>query len=79
MLVFGPTLLDFADHLGVGIDILAVMFTCRAIGGAVGSLGSGIIMDKLQNYSFSILCVIYVCCIISKLNHLSYYAANSGI
>ncbi len=67
LLVFGPTLLDFAEHLGVGIDVLAVIFTCRAIGGAVGSVISGIIMDKLQRFSFTILCVIYVCCIASEL------------
>ena len=66
VLVFGPTLLDLADHLGVGVDILAIMFTCRAIGGAVGSVMSGIIMDRLVRYSYTILCVIYVSCIASK-------------
>ncbi len=65
-MVFGPTLLDFAEHLGVGIEVLVIMFTCRAIGGAVGSVVSGIIMDKWEQYSFTILCVTYVCGIASK-------------
>ncbi len=72
LLVFGPTLLDFAEHLGVGIDVLVIMFTCRAIGGAVGSVVTGIVMDKLEQYSFTILCVIYVCCIASKYCIINY-------
>ena len=70
--MFGPTLLDLADHLSVGIDALAIMFTCRAIGAAVGSVGSGIVFDKMVEYSYTIFCVIYISCIASEYNLMWY-------
>ena len=38
MLVFGPTLLDLASHLSVGIGVLAAMFAVRAFGHGIGRL-----------------------------------------
>lgn len=66
MLVFGPTLLDLADHLNVGVAILAIMFTCRAVGGVIGSVASGVILDKYTTWSYTILSVVIFSCMISE-------------
>lgn len=64
--MFGPTLLDISSHLSVGVGVLAVMFTCRAIGSGVGSVSSGVIMDKYAGSSYMILSVITFSCITSR-------------
>lgn len=66
VLVFGPTLLDLADHLAVGVGVLAVMFTCRALGSAVGSVASGVVLDKYTAWSYTILSVIIFSCMASE-------------
>ena len=67
MLVFGPTLLDIADHLSVDVGVLSVMFTCRAVGGVIGSVASGVIIDKYYSGSYTILSIIITSCMASEL------------
>ena len=64
--MFGPTLLDIASHLSVGVGVLAVMFTCRAVGSGVGSVSSGVILDKYASWSYTTLSVITSSCIASR-------------
>ena len=66
-MIFGPTLLDLADHLGVGVGDLAAMFACRAIGAAIGSVCSGIALDKLFHSTYIILTLILLSSLASKL------------
>ena len=67
LIVFGPTLLDIASHLSVGVGVLAVMFTCRAIGSGIGSVSTGVIFDKFPSWSYTTLSVITSSCIASTL------------
>ena len=66
MLVFGPTLLDLADHLSVGVGVLSVMFACRAVGAVIGSVASGVILDKYYSCSYAILSIIIFSCMASE-------------
>ena len=68
--MFGPTLLDLAKHLSVGVGSLAIMFAVRAIGSAVGSVGSGVILDKMERFSYTLIAIIITGGIISKLMQL---------
>lgn len=65
LIVFGPTLLDIASHLSVDVGVLAVMFTCRALGSGVGSVASGVVIDKFATWSYTTLTVITSSCIAS--------------
>ena len=67
LIVFGPTLLDIASHLSVGVGVLAVMFTCRAFGSGVGCVTSGVIIDKYASWSYTTLTAITSFCIASRL------------
>ena len=67
MVVFGPTLLDLASRLSSGVGPLAAMLTVRAIGHAVGGVGSGILFDKLHKLSYTFLVSILLAEIASKL------------
>ena len=67
MLVFGPTLLDLASHLSVGISVLAAMFAVRAFGHGIGSVGTGILFDKLPRLSYTFVVGILLTGIASKL------------
>lgn len=64
--MFGPTLLDIADHLSIDVGVLSVMFTCRAVGGVIGSVASGVIIDKYYSLSYTILSIIIISCIASE-------------
>jgi hypothetical protein len=64
--VFGPTLLDIADHLSVDVGVLSAMFACRAVGGVIGSVASGVIIDKYYSLSYTILSIIIISCIASE-------------
>ena len=55
--IFGPTLLDLADSVGVGIAVLAAVLFCRSVGSVVGAAGSGFIFDRFSKASLWILCV----------------------
>jgi len=67
--VFGPTLLDLASHLSVGIGVLAAMLTVRAVGYAIGNVVSGSLFDKLQRLSYAFLVGILLTAIASKLRY----------
>ena len=67
MVVFGPTLLDLASRLSSGVGPLAAMLAVRAIGHAVGGVGSGILFDKLYRLSYTFLVGIILTEIASKL------------
>ena len=66
MLVFGPTLLDLASHLQVGVGVLSAMFGARAAGAAVGGVGSGLAMDYWVKYSYTMMSIIISSCIACK-------------
>ena len=55
-MVFAPTLLDIAQKLNVGVGVMSVIFLVRAIGGVVGTIGSGILMDHFPKKQYSMLC-----------------------
>ena len=59
-------MLDLASTLNVGIGVLSAMFGCRALGGGVGSVGAGVAMDKLTNYSYTMLASIILSSILSE-------------
>ena len=68
-MIFGPTILDLAAKLEVSVGLLAIMFTCRAVGSAFGSISAGYTLDKLPQWSyifmsfvlFSSIASTYVC------------------
>ena len=64
--MFGPTLLDIADRLSVDVGVLSVMFACRAVGAVIGSIASGVIIDKYYSFSYTILSIIIVSCMASE-------------
>lgn len=68
LVVFGPTLLDVASHLSVSVGSLALMFAVRALGGAIGSMGSGFVMDRLEKFSYTVLSGILLADIASEFS-----------
>ena len=60
VVIFGTTILDQASLLGVDVGVLVFMFGCRAVGGAIGALISGIILDKFVQYSNVIMTIIFI-------------------
>ncbi len=60
MVIFGPTIMDQANNIGVGEGIVAITFGCRAIGSAIGGMTTGVFLDKLPQYSFLVLTIIYI-------------------
>ena len=66
--VFGPTFLDLANHLSVGVGAVSAMFGVAAIGSIFGSGISGILLDGLEELSFLILSVTIFIAAISKFN-----------
>ena len=56
LVVFAPTLLDIAHQLNVGVGVLSVIFLVRAIGGVVGTVASGILMDHYPRRQYALLC-----------------------
>ena len=58
LVVFGPTLLDIAHRLDVGVGLLSVIFLVRSIGGVIGTVGSGVLMDHFPRQQYSLLCLI---------------------
>ena len=60
LVVFGPTLLDISEKLHVGVGILTLMFLVRAVGGVIGVVVSGLLMDWLPHFSYTLLCFIIV-------------------
>ena len=55
--MFAPTLLDIAHQLNVGVGLMSVIFLVRAIGGVLGTVGCGVIMDRLPQLHHSLLCL----------------------
>lgn len=60
LVVFAPTLLDIAHELDVGVGILSVIFLVRAIGSLIGTVGSGILMDRFPQLQYTQLCFVLV-------------------
>ena len=58
LLVFAPTLLDIAHKLNVGVGVMSAIFLVRAIGGVIGTVGSGILMDHFPRKQYALLCCI---------------------
>ena len=54
--MFGPTLLDIAHQLDVGVELLSVAFLTRAIGGVIGTVGSGVLMDRFPRLQYTLFC-----------------------
>ena len=60
LVVFAPTLLDIAHRLDVGIEVMSVIFLSRAIGGVVGTIGSGVLMDRFSKQQYAQMCCILI-------------------
>ena len=60
-MVFAPTLLDIAHQLNVGVGLLSVIFFVRAIGGVLGTVGSGIFLDHFPRLKYVLLCCVLAC------------------
>lgn len=58
LVVFAPTLLDIAHKLNVGVGILSLIFLVRAIGSVIGTVGSGILMDRFPQLQYALLCFV---------------------
>ena len=56
MVVFAPTLLDIAHQLDVGVGLLSVVLLTRAIGGVIGTVASGVLMDRFPRLQYTLLC-----------------------
>ena len=54
--MFAPTLLDIAHQLDVGVGVLSVVFLARATGGVIGTVGSGVVMDRFPKQQYTFLC-----------------------
>eukprot|EP00731_Ephydatia_muelleri_P000124 Em0001g124a len=63
--ILGPTLLDLAARLSVGVTAMSSMFTVRAMGAVTGSVVSGVLLDRLRHYSYTIVSVTMLLSIIS--------------
>ena len=57
LVIIGPTLLDLADHVGVGIAELAAVLFGRSVGSVVGAGGSGFVCDRFHKESLWILSI----------------------
>ena len=65
--MFGPTILDMARQLDVSVGVLSAMFACRAVGAAIGSIGSGVALDRvLKNYSYTYMTLVFISSTASK-------------
>ena len=53
--MFAPTLLDIAHQLDVGVGLLSVAFLSRAIGGVIGTVSSGVLMDRFPSLQYTLL------------------------
>lgn len=69
--IFGPTVLDLGQQLGISVGVLSAMLTCRAVGLALGSVGSGIILDKFHQFSYIIMSVILFSSMASELEEVT--------
>ena len=63
--IMGPTLLDLAARLRVGVTAMSSMFTVRAMGAVTGSVVSGVLLDRKREYSYAIVSASILVCIIS--------------
>jgi hypothetical protein len=68
VLVFGPTILDIGEQLGVSVGVLSALFFCQATGSAIGSICAGMAVDKLVNYPYTIISLILVASIGSEFS-----------
>ena len=57
-MVFAPTLLDLAHKLNVGVGVMSVIFLVRAVGGVIGTVGSGVLMDRFPRKQYLLLSTI---------------------
>lgn len=55
MVVIGPTLLDLASSLSVSIATLSLMLLVRAVGMLLGTVGSGVLLDRMHGWAYTIL------------------------
>ena len=73
LVVFAPTLLDIAHKLNVGVGIMSVIFLVRAIGGVVGTVGSGILIDHFPKKKNALLCCVLLGRITGNNYNNNYY------
>ena len=52
LVVFAPTLLDIAHQLDVSVAVLSIIFLVRAIGSVIGTIGSGVLMDRFPRLQY---------------------------
>ena len=72
--MFGPTILDMARHVDTTVGILSAMFAFRAVGAAIGSIGTGVALDQgLKNYSYSYMTLVLISTTVSKYSSEMYY------
>ena len=53
--MFAPTLLDLAHRLNVGVGVMSAVFLVRAVGGVIGTVGSGVLMDHFPRKQYVLL------------------------
>ena len=74
LIVFGPTILDMARHVDTTVGILSAMFAFRAVGAAIGSIGTGVALDRgLKNYSYSYMTLVLISTTVSKYSSEMHY------
>ena len=64
-LVFAPTILDFSSQLDVSVGVLSAMFVCRAVGSAMGSVGAGLLLDRVHHFAYSFMSLVFIASIVS--------------
>ena len=72
--MFGPTVLDVARHVDATVGVLSAMFAFRAVGAAIGSIGTGVALDRvLKNYSYSYMTLVLISTSVSKYSSEMHY------
>lgn len=74
-LVLAPTLLDIAHQFDVSVAILSIILLVRAIGSVVGTIGSGILMDRFPRLQYIQLSIITFGCLAGIYMYMYKHAA----
>ena len=67
LVVIGPTLLDLASSLSVDIATLSSMLLIRAVGMVIGTIGIGVLLDRVGGWTYTIITLVLASVIASEV------------